>query len=177
MTLSQLPEIAVLALIPWVLGRIGYKGTLALGILAWAARYAMLTASPPLWVVVASLVLHGAATALFQIAGLVYMDSRAPRHRRAGAQALLMVVTSGMGSLLGSLLAGEVVGRSGGDYGLVFLVPSVIDAVLFLVFCAMFRSATDRPEAVGARPSTAGFLRRGAAAGDLGSGPPRGGVG
>ncbi len=148
MTLSQLPEIAVLALIPWVLGRIGYKGTLALGILAWAARYAALTASPPLWVVVASLVLHGAATALFQIAGLMYMDSRAPLHRRAGAQALLMVITSGMGSLLGSLLAGELVGRSGGDYTLVFLVPCAIDAVLFLVFCAKFRSAPDRVEVV-----------------------------
>lgn len=154
MTLSQLPEIAVLALIPWILGRIGYKGTLALGILAWAARYAMLTVSAPLWVVVASLILHGAATALFQIAGLVYMDSRAPMHRRAGAQALLMVVTSGMGSLLGSLLAGEVLGQSAGDYRLVFLVPCAIDTILLLVFCTTFPSGTDRLEEVVDRSRT-----------------------
>ncbi len=155
MTLSQLPEIAVLAGIPLVLRRIGYKGTLALGILAWAVRYAMLTASPPLWVVLTSLALHGAATALFQIAGLMYMDSRAPMHRRAGAQALLMVVTSGMGSLLGSLLAGEVVGRSEGDYELVFLVPCAINAVLFVMFCARFRSSADPLDGI----NPAGALR------------------
>jgi MFS family permease len=48
MTLGQWPEIAALALLPCLLRRIGYKGTLAVGIGAWLARFLSLCFHPPL---------------------------------------------------------------------------------------------------------------------------------
>ncbi|MGE3819455.1 MAG: nucleoside H+ symporter, partial [Isosphaeraceae bacterium] len=74
------------------------------------------------------------------VAGQMYMDQRAPRDRRASAQALYMVVTSGLGSLFGSLLAGQVVGRLGGGSPMVFVVPCVIDGAMLVYFLTGFRS-------------------------------------
>ena len=139
MTLGQWPEVIMLAVLPWLFLRVGSKGTLLIGIMAWVVRYGTLAAEPPLWLAVAGIPLHGVGVACFTVAGQIYMDSQSPREGRASAQALYMVVTSGVGSFLGSLLAGDLMGRFGGDYGLVFLVPCVIDAALLIYFCAGFR--------------------------------------
>ena len=64
-----------------------------------------------------------------------------------------MVLSSEIGSLLGSLLAGEVLSRHPDDYPLVFLIPCLINLGLLASFLAAFRpgDATDAPAAV-ARP-------------------------
>ena len=157
MTLGQWPEIAMLAVLPWMLGRWGPKWTLAIGIGAWVVRYGSLALNPPLWVAVAGSPLQGVGTACFTVAGQVYTDGRAARDRRAGAQALYMVVTAGVGSFLGSLLAGEAVARSGGDYPLVFLVPCVIDSTLIVYFCAGFPPRATTGECAGASDAARPF--------------------
>lgn len=139
LTLGQILEIGMLAALPWLLRRLGPKPTLVLGISAWAIRYGILASHPPLPVAVASMLLHGIGIACFSVAGQVYMDSQAPADRRASAQGLYLVITSGLGSLLGSLLAGDVLSRFAGNYSLVFLVPCVIDSTLIVYFCAGFQ--------------------------------------
>ncbi len=134
MTLGQVPEILALAALPWMLRRFGYAGTMTLGILAWVVRYGTLVIDPPLWLAVAGIPLHGIGIACFTIAGQMFLDSQAPGDRRAGAQGLNMVVTTGIGALIGNILAGEIVGRAGGDYTLVFLVPCLINVALLVVW-------------------------------------------
>ena len=89
-------EIAMLAVLPWLLRRFGLKATLMLGIFAWFARFLSLSLGPPLWLAVAGNLVHGVGFACFTVGGQVYMDGRAPRHLRASAQALLLVATSGI---------------------------------------------------------------------------------
>jgi MFS family permease len=139
MTLSQYPEIVTLAVLPWLFRRLGITGTLALGIAANALRYATFTLDPPLWVAILGLPLHGVSIACFNVGGQVFLDSQAPAHRRASAQALLMVLTLGVGSLLGSFLAGELSQQFPGDYPRVFLIPFLIGLASLVVFCAGFR--------------------------------------
>ncbi len=140
MTLGQWPEVVALAFLTRILVRFGYKATLMLGIAAWLVRYASLALNPPLWLALLGNPLHGIGIACFTVAGQMYMDTRAPRERRGSAQALNMVVTSGLGSLLGSLLAGEVVSRTGGNYPAVFLIPCLINLGLLLFFYLGFPS-------------------------------------
>jgi MFS family permease len=158
LTLGQWPEIVMLAALPWLLGRVGPKATLALGIGAWALRYGSLAVDPPLWVAVAGMPLHGVGVACFTVAGQVYTDSQAPEDRRASAQALYTVVTAGVGSFLGCLLAGDALSRFGGNTALVFLVPCVIDSTLIVYFCAGFRPSVTSEECAGA-PNPARPLR------------------
>jgi MFS family permease len=139
LTLGQFPEIATLAVLPWLFRRLGYTGTLALGIAANALRYAALTPDPPLWVAIAGIPLHGVSIACFNVAGQVFLDGQAPTHRRASAQALLMVLTTGVGSLLGSLMAGEITRQFPQDYPVVFLVPFLINLAALAALCAAFR--------------------------------------
>ncbi|HEV3121925.1 MAG TPA: MFS transporter [Isosphaeraceae bacterium] len=139
MTLGQVPEILALWGMPWMLCRFGYRGTLGLGIAAWAVRYGSLIADPPLWIAVAGVPLHGVGVACFTIGGQMYLDGEAPADLRASVQALNVVVTSGIGMLLGSLLAGETVMQSHVRPGLVFLVPCLINTGLLLYFVQCFR--------------------------------------
>ena len=147
MTLGQWLEIAGLALLPWLLNRIGYKGTLLLGIGGLFLRFLSLSLNPPLWLAVGGTLLHGLHSAFFVIGGQIYIDSQAPGHRRAGAQALLAAVTTGLGSLIGSIMAGELSTMSRrGSESLIFLVPCVIDGALLVYLVKSFRThraATD----------------------------------
>ncbi|MDR3621761.1 MAG: MFS transporter [Paludisphaera borealis] len=150
MSLGQVPEVAALATLPWLLGRIGYKWTMALGISAWLARFVTLAVNPPLWLAVGGGVLHGVGYGCFTIGGQVFLDSRAPRTHRASVQAIFLVLTTGLGSLLGSLLAGEFVGRGSGDDVLVFLIPCMINGALLIYFLRGFRSHVSTVDRAGA---------------------------
>jgi MFS family permease len=140
LTLGQWIEVGALATLPWSLRRIGYKGTLAVGIGAWFARFLSLAVHPPLWLAVSGSMLHGIGYGCFIVAAQIYLDSKAPSRHRASTQSLFLVLTSGLGSLLGSLLAGELAGMGIGDDDLMFLVPCVINGVLLIYFLAGFGS-------------------------------------
>jgi MFS family permease len=151
MSLGQAPEVAALATLPWLLGRVGYKWTMAIGISAWLARFATLAIDPPLWLAVGGGVLHGVGYGCFTIGGQVFLDSRAPRTHRASVQAIFLVLTTGLGSLLGSLAAGEWIGRRGpGDDVLVFLFPCMINGALLVYFLTGFRSHVSTVDRAGA---------------------------
>jgi MFS family permease len=141
MTLGQTTEIALLVALPWLIRRFGIKVTLALGIAAWLARFLSLALQPPLGVAVAGTLLHGAGIACFTVGAQVFLDGRAPGHLRATAQALLLVATSGAGSFLGNLLAGEAAAQTHRSDVLVFLFPCIILGALLLYFLRGFRDS------------------------------------
>jgi len=140
MTLGQLTEIGLLAVLPWLFRRLGAKLTLSLGIWAWFLRFLSLCLDPPLWIAVTGTLLHGVGIACFTVAGQLYIDSRSRPQLRASAQALVLVCTSGVGALLGNVLAGEIVGRTSAGDVLVFLIPCVIDGALLIYFLRGFRA-------------------------------------
>jgi Nucleoside H+ symporter len=149
LTLGQMSEIVMLALLPWFLNRFGMKGTLALGITAWFVRFLSLSLGPPLWMAAAGTLLHGPGIACFTVGGQLYIDGRCVDHLRASAQAMLMVCTSGFGALLGNVLAGEIAGRASPTDVLVFLIPCVIDGAVLLYFWRGFRASVSGENAVG----------------------------
>lgn len=149
LTLGQVPEILALAALPGMFRRFGYRGTLGLGVAAWVIRFGSLVVDPPLWVGLAGILLHGIGIACFSIGGQVFLDSHAPPEFRASAQALNTIVSTGLGTLVGNILAGEVVGRSGGDWRIVFLVPSLISVGLLILVARAFRPeppGADKPD-------------------------------
>jgi nucleoside transporter len=155
MTLGQVPEVVSLAALPWVLHRLGQRWTLALGIFAWVGYYGVMAARPPLWFALLGLPLNGVAIALFHIAGPMFLDSQAPTHRRSSVQGLYVMITTGVGSLLGNLLAGEIT-RGAPEIGaVVFRVPLGINLVMLVAFLATFRPRArplDWPEGASPRP-------------------------
>lgn len=143
MTLAQWCEIGCMAASPWLLRRLGLKRLMMLGLAGWVLRNALLYWGnvPPL--VAIGLPMHGWSYAFFSLIGSVFVDREAPQHLRAGAQALLVFVSSGPAVLAGNFLAGQVVAahRTGSvtDWSGVWLVPLVGYVIGFVVFVALFR--------------------------------------
>jgi MFS family permease len=156
MSLGQVLEIAALAALPRVLGRFRYRGTLALGVGAWATYYGLLALRLPLPLGLLGLPVQGLAIAFFHIAGPMFLDRQAPAALRATAQGLYVTFATGLGQLLGSLLAGEVVERAGRASSSVFLVPLGIDLAMLAALLVAFRPDARPPDR---RPVAAGAGR------------------
>lgn len=144
MVIAQVAEILVMvALLPYLIGRIGIRNILIIGVLAWPVRYVIFAIGKPVWLVIASLSLHGFCFVFFFVAAFIYTDIVAPRDIRHSAQSLIMVVTYGLGNLLGSLFAGGVLDHftteAGSNWTAVFLVPCLLTVLCALAFLLFFR--------------------------------------
>ena len=80
MTIGQASEALFMLLIPVFLTRFGIKKTLLLGMIAWAARYALFAfgdSGSLLFMLIIGIALHGLCYDFFFVAGQIYTDSKA----------------------------------------------------------------------------------------------------
>lgn len=140
LTISQSTEIVSLGLLPLILLRLGLRGTMLLGLIAWFAALTMQTLGRPDWLVVGSIGLNGLCVCCFLVAGQVFTNSRARGDIRASAQALI-TVAAGLGMLAGNLLVGWVSEQAGQELGPTFAVAAAIALVLAVVFFLFFSDA------------------------------------
>jgi nucleoside transporter len=154
MTLAQLAEILTMAwALPYFLPRMGVRWALAIGVIAWPIRYIVFAIGTPVWLVIASLTLHGICYVFFFTVGQIYVNSVAPPDIRASAQSLLAIITLGIGSFLGMHFAGYVkwffTGPGGPNYTYVFLVPCFLTIACTAAFLLFFRpvATTQRTQA------------------------------
>ncbi len=136
MTIGQMSEIAVLALIPLAAVRWTRKSLLAVGIVAYALRM-FLFAEPAnmaaalgvsqLAILIPAIALHGVCFGCFIFLGFMIVDEETSDDVRASAQSLYNLVIVGIGTIVGSFVATEVAvwASSGGamDYSKLFGVP------------------------------------------------------
>jgi nucleoside transporter len=108
MALGQVSEIFFMALVPFFLLRLGVKKMLLIGMIAWAARYALFGLLPTVpAAILIGIILHGICYDFFFVTGQLYTDKVAPREMRTSAQALLGLLTYGAGMLVGNLILGR----------------------------------------------------------------------
>jgi len=160
MTLAQIAEIVAMAvLLPWLLPKWGARRALALGVIAWPVRYVIFAIGTPLWLVIASLTLHGICYVFFFVVGMIYVDTVAPKEIRASAQSLFAVVALGLGMAIGAKFAGwlqdvfsqfDAAGKmipGSTDWTWVFLVPCFLTVACALAFLLFFRPEREAAEA------------------------------
>ena len=144
MTLAQIAEVfAMWFLLPRLLGTIGIRWCLALGVIAWPLRYMIFALGEPLWMVIASLAFHGIGFTFFFVTSQIYVDHVAKADIRASAQSLLTLVTLGIGNYLGTMLYGYVkvlLPHNGvTDWSRLFLVPCFLTAGCAIAYLLFFR--------------------------------------
>lgn len=143
MGLAQAAQaLATLFLLGLFFSKLGPKWTLTIGALSWLLLYVAYTIRAPKGVLVASQVFHGLAYVMFMIAGQMYVNAVAPPEIVGSAQALIILVTTGIGLFLGTQVAGIVMDRSsvGGkfNWSKVFLVPLIATAAGVLALLVAF---------------------------------------
>jgi nucleoside transporter len=154
MTLAQVSDVVFLFLLPVMLKRLGYKTTIALGILAWAARYVLLTrsvdsaAAAQTLFIFAAILLHGVCYDFLFIAGQLYVDDEANERNRGAAQGFIAFILWGIGAFVGTMLAGAVMaahelaepaGSIKHDWAGIWMQPAVGAVAVLGVFLLFFR--------------------------------------
>ena len=145
MTIGQFSEIAIMALLGLMLARLGFRNVIAIGALAYFARYTIWSfPTLPVAVLVGSQFLHGICYACFFAAAYIYTDRVAPPDVRHSAQTVFGILILGGGPVLGGILSGwladsyaSVAGQV--DYGALWRVVSLIGLAAAVFFWTSFR--------------------------------------
>ncbi len=147
MALGQVTEIAVMLALPFFFRHLGMRRILFLGLLAWGLRYTFFAwgaasgATPGLYL---GILLHGLAFNFTVLATQIFLDRHVPESLRSTIQGLISLATQGLGALLGTVVAGEVVnffttGLHQHYWPAIWSVPAAVGAAAALFFILAFR--------------------------------------
>src|SRR5437879_12389232 len=107
-------EMLFMRAMPLMFARLGVKRMLLVGMGAWALRYALFALAAPatlFWLIVLGILLHGVCYDFFFVTGQIYVDKKSTPAVRGKAQGFLVLVTYGVGMLIGARIAGNVYDR------------------------------------------------------------------
>ena len=113
LSLSQISETLFILAIPFFLKRFGIKGVMTMSFAAWFLRFGLFGLGDPgmpgIIALVLSMVVYGMAFDFFNISGSMFVDQSVSPSMRASAQGLFLLMTNGLGVVIGSLGSGWVV--------------------------------------------------------------------
>jgi MFS transporter, NHS family, xanthosine permease len=112
MSISQISETLFILAIPFFLKRFGIKKVMLISMLAWFLRFGLFAYGNPgdgLWMIILSCIVYGMAFDFFNISGSLFVESQSDPSIRASAQGLFMMMTNGVGAVLGSSISGIVI--------------------------------------------------------------------
>lgn len=159
MSLAQVSDVIFLFLLPVFLKKLGYKKTLFIGILAWAARYFALagsvnTASTATLLIFTAILLHGVCYDFLFIAGQLYVDDESNERIRGAAQGFIAFILWGVGAFVGTLLAGKALAAHAlatpinglsHDWEAIWKLPAWGAVAVLAVFVLFFKNPTPKP--------------------------------
>ncbi|MBI5432426.1 MAG: nucleoside permease [Planctomycetes bacterium] len=128
MSIGQVAEILTMAVLGFVLTRLGWRATMIVGILGHAARFAVYAFFPQhAWMIVLVQVLHGICYAFFFATVYIFVDEFFPKDARASAQGLFNLMILGIGALIANsicpYLMSRVTENGVTDFRTLFLIP------------------------------------------------------
>ncbi len=160
MSRGQMSEIVFMLIMPLCFARLGVKWMLAIGMGAWVLRYALfswaagspavdggaamgfLAGDPRLSLpIFLGILLHGICYDFFFVTGFIFTEREAPKELRASAQGFLVLITQGVGMLIGAQIAGALFAQTGegADWRTFWLYPCLFALAVLVVFVIAFR--------------------------------------
>lgn len=111
-SISQISEMLFILAIPFFLIKFGIKKVMLISMVAWVLRFSLFGIGDPgsgfIWLLL-SMIVYGMAFDFFNISGSLFVNREAGKEIRASAQGLFMLMTNGIGAILGGIFAGRVV--------------------------------------------------------------------
>jgi NHS family xanthosine MFS transporter len=114
LSLSQISETLFILTIPYFLRKFGIKIVMVISIFAWILRFGFFGIGDPdpnggLVFLILSMIVYGMAFDFFNISGSLFVERESPSAIRSSAQGLFMMVTNGLGAIIGGIGSGYVV--------------------------------------------------------------------
>ena len=146
-TIGQMSEVLFMLAIPFFLLRVGMKGTLLIGMAAWAVRYVMFalgSAGDLQFMLIIGIALHGICYDFFFVSGQIYTDSKAGERYKSSAQGLITLATYGVGMLIGFWIAGQITDAYADgavhEWKAIWIYPAISAVVVFVLFQLTFHN-------------------------------------
>lgn len=146
MSISQISETLFILAIPFFLKKLGIKKVMLISMVAWVLRFGLFAYGDPgpgLWMIILSCIVYGMAFDFFNISGSLFVETQTRPAIRASAQGLFMMMTNGVGAILGSIISGWAIEvfftnaagvKDWQDIWLSFAIYAAIVAILFAIF-------------------------------------------
>jgi nucleoside transporter len=154
MSFGQMSEIGFMLVLPLALQRFGMKWVLAIGMSAWALRYACFSmatredAFAPFALILFGVILHGVCFDFFLAAGFIHTENKAPASIRGSAQALFSFLTYGVGMWIGNEVSGRVVDgytvEGVKNWQSIWMVPAVGATICLVLFVLLWRDTAGK---------------------------------
>ena len=155
MSFGQMSEVLFMVLMPFFFRRLGVKWMLVVGMGAWVLRYALFALAAPdgvVWMIMTGVILHGICYDFFFVTGQIYVDKKSTPAIRGQAQGLLVLITLGLGMLIGAQVSGwlnnafkdgaEVL--SAAAWQSFWWVPAAFAGAIMLFFLLAFKDDVDQ---------------------------------
>jgi NHS family xanthosine MFS transporter len=112
MSISQISETLFILAIPFFLKKFGIKKVMLFSMIAWVLRFGLFSIGDPgagLPLLILSMIVYGMAFDFFTISGSLFIEKETDSKIRSSAQGLYLMMTNGIGIILGGWLSGFVV--------------------------------------------------------------------
>src|SRR5216117_2966254 len=155
-TWGQISETFFMLIMPMLFLRLGVKKMLMMGMFAWTLRYALFALAAPagiFWMILIGIALHGPCYDFFFVTGQIYVDKKSTPAVRGQAQGFLVLVTYGVGMLIGAKIAGAVYNSFLGGGATVLTLaqwrsfwwlPAIFATAVLLFFGAFFKTTANQ---------------------------------
>lgn len=156
LSISQISETLFILAIPFFMKKFGIKKVMLISMLSWAVRFALFGLSgnsiAGFVLIVTSCIVYGMAFDFFNISGALFVQKNTDSKIQSSAQGVFMLMTNGIGAVLGNVIAGQLIAKWFEKDGVrtwnigdstnpefmniwfVFAAYSLVVAVLFAIF-------------------------------------------
>ena len=115
LSISQISETLFILAIPFFMKKFGIKKVMLISMIAWVLRFGLfgLAGNTVLGfgLIIASCIIYGMAFDFFNISGALFVEKNTDSKIQSSAQGIFMLMTNGIGAVLGNIIAGLVIAR------------------------------------------------------------------
>ena len=115
LSISQMSETLFILAIPFFMRKFGIKNVMLFSMLAWVLRFGLFgiaeNSTPGFMLIIASCIIYGMAFDFFNISGALFVEQNTDSSIQSSAQGVFMLMTNGVGAVLGNIIAGFVIAK------------------------------------------------------------------
>ena len=145
-TLSMVSETLFILTIPFFLKKLGIKKVMLLSMAAWVLRFALFGIGDPgsgFIFLSLSMIVYGMAFDFFNISGSLFIEKEADSSIRSSSQGLFMLMTNGIGAIIGSYGSGYIVDLytvdNVKDWTSIWFIFAAYSLIVMIVFALIFK--------------------------------------
>ena len=150
LSISQISETLFILAIPFFMKKFGIKKVMLFSMFAWVLRFALFGLADNTVLgfsfIIISCIVYGMAFDFFNISGALYVEKNTDSKIQSSAQGVFMLMTNGIGAVLGNIIAGWAIARwfedpitHAKDWASIWFVFAAYSLVVAIAFAFIFK--------------------------------------